>query len=49
MAKDDGDLISFLMGGLLKLFGWIIMGIIGLFMALFKCIWGAIASAFKKN
>lgn len=47
MAK-DGDIIDFLLGSVFQLFGWILGGIVKLFVALVSAIFSGIAGLFRK-
>lgn len=49
MAKDDDDLIGFLMKTLFQFFGWIFLGIFKLLWFVISGIFKGIASAFRKN
>lgn len=49
MAKDDGDLIDFLLTNVFKLFAWIFMGIFKLLFFLVSALFAGIMSLFKKK
>lgn len=49
MAKNDGDIIDFLMKTVFQIFGWIFMGIFKLLWWILSAIFKGIASLFHKS
>lgn len=49
MAKNDGDLIDFLLSTVFQFFGWIFMGIFKLLVLIVTAIFTGIVSLFKNK